>query len=248
MIRHPFSSGTNNRYRRWSRGVAWLLACLAGSLAGGLFVLTQTSFGVQLPPTTRQLLLWLAGGGIAGLITGGCQTALLPVAVPRRHRWLVATLVGSALGWVVAHPLALSLARSLPLSLRYHPMFPWNTAVHALSAIGIPVLVNLSIAVAQCSVLRSQPAAARRWLIGSMLAMLVSWLAAIWFAQIAAGAPVRPIFQLVNYNWGEWLVFYLAGALASGVHGAIMLVQLQNALRAKRIWPGPAPRQTLSIQ
>ena len=248
MIRRPFSSGKNNRYRRWSREVAWLLACLAGSLAGGLFVLIQTSFGIQLPPTTRQLLLWVAGGGIAGLITGGFQTALLPAAVPRRHRWLVATFLGSALGWAVAHPLALSLARSLPLSLRYNPMFPWNTAVHGLTAIGIPVLANLMIAVAQCGGLRAQPAMARRWLAGSILGILVSWLVAIWFAQIAASPDVRPVFQLVNYNWGEWLVLYLAGALGSGLNGATMLVHIQDALRANRVSQGPPSRQTLSVQ
>lgn len=149
----------------------------------------------------------------------------------------MATLLGSALGWAVAHPLGLSLARSLPLSLRYHPTFPWNTTVHLLTAIGIPVLTNLSIAVAQCGVLRSQQAAARRWLIGSMLGILVSWLVAVWFAQVAASASVRAIFQLVNYNWGEWLVFYLAGALASGLNGAIMLVHFQDAWRVNRMCP-----------
>lgn len=66
MIRQPFFSGKNNRYRRWSRGVAWLLASVEGSLVGALFVLTHTNFSMQLPPTPSQLLLWLAGGESLG--------------------------------------------------------------------------------------------------------------------------------------------------------------------------------------
>lgn len=195
------TSGKPRQSKGWALG--WLLANWAAAGIGYL------GLGAAAP-------LLAALGSLQGAVAGaglGLGMGLLQWAVLRRQvswRWVAATLLATALGWVAADTLEAGMA-----TFAFDPRDPWlQNALQAMASPLRGLLVGLGVGGLQGILLSRHGKVAWAWVLaagveGGGAALLIHWLLAgsalsRWLLLLAGLlAHTRPLSALVlaNLNW-----------------------------------------------
>ncbi|MCG2584934.1 hypothetical protein [Massilia sp. TS11] len=182
-----------------------------GLVAGGALAL----FGEALPPLARAGAM-IALGGVEGLIVGLAQRAVLQRHGLRLNGWVAATVAGALCAWVLG---------MLPSTLMHlhgsasAPAGPMpGMALRLLLAAGLGLLTGPVLAAFQWRCLRQVPGAQGwRWLAANALGWALAMPVIFALAHAAAQAQ-GPLLWLAGASG-----LGLAGALASAVHGRVLL-------------------------
>jgi hypothetical protein len=204
----------------------WWLTSLLGSTCGGLAILRLTSNGPTWQSFPELALVWLLGGSLAGLISGGFQAGFLQRCLPRAWWWMLITTLGSSIAWLLAHITARGLLLLLPWRLRAVPGFPYNTVLYLTIALGMPVIAILLTGGIQWLWLRRWVGQSGLWLRGALLSASMSWPLALVSTHITAQAPVWPLLQEIHGSLGWWMGLYVSGAAVAGVIGGRMMAEI----------------------
>jgi hypothetical protein len=226
----------------------WLLTSLLGSTLGGLVILRLTSNGPNWQSLSELALLWLVGGGIAGLITGGFQAGFLQRCLPRAWWWALMTSLGSSIGWLLAHLTARGLTYLLPCPLCMTPGLPWNTILYLMIALGMPVIAILITGALQWFWLRRHVVHSGLWLRRTILSASLSWPVALLLSHITARAPVWPLLQEIHGALGWWMGLYVSAAIVPGIIGGRTMMEILRLERTQLQSPAPGSAQYDTIQ
>jgi hypothetical protein len=226
----------------------WMLTSLLGSTFGGLAILHLTSNGPTWQSLPELALLWLLGGGIAGLISGGFQAGFLRRCLPRPWCWVLVTTLSSSIAWMLAHITARGLAQFLPGKLRGMPGIPWNSVLYLTLAIGMPVIAILLTGGIQWLWLRRQVRQSGLWLRRTLLSASVSWPVALILSHITEQAPVWPILQEIHGSLGWWIGLFVSGAVVAGIIGGHTMAEMLRFARSQLQSPVPDSAQHHTTQ
>jgi hypothetical protein len=192
--------------------LAWTLATLVGYTLGILAVLNWV---VILTYADRPAwLIGLAGGAVLGGVMGIAQWLVLRRHLPINAWWVLASIVGGALGLALGMPLAEALALpAVETTARGAATvaIPWPVVLQA----GVTgAVVGFVLGGAQWLLLRHDLASTSWWIVVSGLG---------WMVGVGVGAALLPIVGLL----GALLVSGLSG-------GAITGIVMQRWLRQER--------------
>lgn len=235
---------------RWLQ-LLWLwclLTSLLGSTLGGLAILRMTSNGPTWQSLSELALVWLLGGSIAGLISGGFQASFLQRCLPRAWWWVLVTSLGSSIAWLLAHITARGLFLFLPWRLRMVPGFPYNTVLHLTIALGMPVIAILVTGATQWLWLRRHLGQSGLWLRGTLLSASLSWPVAVVLTHITALAPVWPVLQEIHGALGWWMGLYVSAAIVPGILGGCMMARMLRLGSTQLQSPAPDSVQRDTIK
>jgi len=140
--------------------VRWVVASGIGLMAG-FIVYFMSVVGL----TTEQgfvlkTLVSAGSGAILGAAVGGAQLLVLRSEVSGMNRWMVANLVGGAIGGVIALPLADAVGGAMG----------FNMAVFTGS-----IVLGLSLGTAQAFILRERLLGSGRWVLAHAAGIPLGW-------------------------------------------------------------------------
>lgn len=221
----------------------WLFASLLGSLCGGLAILRLTSNGPRWQTLAELALIWLAGGGIAGLASGGFQAALLQRYMPRAWWWMPLTTCGSSVAWLLAHLTVRGLLTFMPGIARTTPGYLWNTILFLAIGLGMPVIAILITGAFQSLWFRKQTLQSSLWLRRMLISALLSWPLAVAACYLTAQAPVWPFLQTIHGSLGWWMGLYFSAGLIPGIIGGSTIIRIIRLQAPQPHSPALAPTQ-----
>jgi hypothetical protein len=187
----------NDLSRFW---LTWTLATLAGYTLGLLAILNwvvRLAYAEQ-PPW----LIGFAAGAVLGAVLGAAQGLVLRRYTPVTVQWVLASIVGGALGLALGMPLADTLTLPAEATMRgaATPAFPWQAAVQT-SVTG--AVVGVILGGAQWLLVRDRLGASGWWILVSALG---------WMAGLGLGAATVQAAGLI----GAVLVSGFTGGVITG--------------------------------
>ncbi|NIM94513.1 MAG: hypothetical protein GTO18_12500 [Anaerolineales bacterium] len=210
---------TGHVWRRWviANSLGELLG-LGATLAIGATLFSGVAEAQGIGPTLLTAVLMTATGALEGFIVGLAQWSVLrfTVAGITRRMWVVATIVGAVLAWLLGS-IPMTIAGLSIESTTSGTEEPPQALVLILAAV-LGLAAGLILSVAQWRVLRGNVTRAWRWLPANALA----WAAGLplIFAGINQAQEVDQVFYAILIM-GSTLV--VAGGVVGAIHGVALI-------------------------
>ncbi|NIS67671.1 MAG: hypothetical protein GTO12_01575 [Proteobacteria bacterium] len=211
-------------WRRWVivNSLGELLG-LGATLALGATLFSSVTDAQGTGPALLTALLMTATGALEGLIVGWAQWSVLRYAVAgiTRRSWVVATIVGAILAWMLGSiPMTVAgLSGASASAVAEEP--PQALVLILAAALGLGA--GLILSVAQWRVLKGHVNRAWRWLPANALA----WAAGmpLIFAGIDLAQKVdQPFYAILAIG----SIIAIAGALVGAIHGVALIAFIPN--------------------
>ncbi|MGF1504524.1 MAG: hypothetical protein GYB64_01880 [Chloroflexi bacterium] len=215
----------------WAR---WVAANALGEMIGlgaatllgvALTAGVTAAFGAQAP--AAMMAVFVIGGTFEGAVIGVAQWTVLRQPLPelRLRQWLVATMIGAFIAWVLGS-LPSTLMAMAPAAAAGSPAGA-NPLVELLLAAGLGLVAGPILGVGQAVVLRQHiPGSMGRWVLANGLA----WAAGMPLIFLMAGSvPAAGI--TVGFAAFVLVGIGVVGAVVGAVHGLFLagLLRAQTA-------------------
>lgn len=140
--------------------VRWVIASGIGLMAGFIVYFMSVVGLTAEQGFILRALVSAGSGAVLGAAVGGAQLFVLRSEVPGMNRWMVANLVGGAVGGIIALPLADTVGGAMG----------FNMAVFAGS-----IVLGLSLGIAQVIILRGYLSGGGWWVLAHAAGIPLGW-------------------------------------------------------------------------